>query len=694
MTLRDKCVTSHALSAVSRKVEGAAHASQLEVAIHKRREFRVASSTTRDVVIEMAAFPVPRLLGYGLASAAYRARVAPRRAITLVIVHNNNRTAATATATATAATTRCRAASVSSLRVVRRDPSISTAAAASSSSTSTTQDVNAVTETTTETSDDDAVSYLDSAARPSRFEESSWGPEDVRDVLLQAMRIQWSHGYPHTPRGYPRLTHGFHEYPAGMQAAAADRILDVLPGDSLMDPFMGSGCSLVVGMTKGRATYGIDVSPLATFVAAHRTWRPERLNETLDVMQRAADAATERKALNDAVEALNEEFKAGKDAAAVAVATAGENENEDEDASARRGEDRGDRRGGGGAAGAGGGGGGGAVPRDWRPVQRALANHIATSPDFRAREREDSDGGAEEGVAGALWFCLSVALQRSQKGRGKKRRPYKKQRNKKAAAAAAGATTGSASDSQVEAAASFAKVVEEYAARVSELSNAVPSGTPRAVVYNRDIRSMMKLDEPVDAVLTSPPYPGVYDYLSFARKVRAGSGTATAVGEVGEDVGQGEGEGGVGHQTSTAAVVSTAIIPGSDAYFHTDVPSDRSWPSQWTEGEIGARKSLRSDPYAFKETWQREQEGWLGVVAASLKTGGRAAVMVGDGANIKTQESILEAGKTVGLRGIAGVTMALTHNMEDGRVWNAARKEHLILLEKESKPDDDSAAAM
>ena len=30
-------------------------------------------------------------------------------------------------------------------------------------------------------------------------------------------------------------------------------------------------------------------------------------------------------------------------------------------------------------------------------------------------------------------------------------------------------------------------------------------------------------------MLTSPPYPGVYDYLSFARKVRAGSGNATVV---------------------------------------------------------------------------------------------------------------------------------------------------------------------
>jgi hypothetical protein len=34
------------------------------------------------------------------------------------------------------------------------------------------------------------------------------------------------------------------------------------------------------------------------------------------------------------------------------------------------------------------------------------------------------------------------------------------------------------------------------------------------------------------------------------------------------------------------------------------------------------------------------------------------------------------------LVGVATVTMALTHEMEDGRVWNAARKEHLVLLTK------------
>jgi hypothetical protein len=140
-----------------------------------------------------------------------------------------------------------------------------------------------------------------------------------------------------------------------------------------------------------------------------------------------------------------------------------------------------------------------ANPSDWRPVQRALAAHIASSPDFTAAgaagaagaaaataSSSDEDAGdvnvnragAEEGVAGALWFCLSVALQRSQKGRGK-RRPYKKQRKK----ASASATSGAATESQGEAAEAFARVVDEYCTRVGELSETVPpGGAPRGLI--------------------------------------------------------------------------------------------------------------------------------------------------------------------------------------------------------------------
>ena len=506
-------------------------------------------------------------------------------------------------------------------------------------------------------------SYLEAASRPSRFEESSWGDPEAVEVLLQAMRIQWSHGYPDTPRGYDRLTHGFHEYPAGMQAAAADRCLDCLPGTSLLDPFCGSGTSLVVGMTRGYEGFGVDVSPLAAFVAAHRAWRPSRGEETLDAMREIARVATDAAAVEKAAARLMREEEAER--------RKGDEEEEKE-------------RGGDDAAASRRGGGAGAVPRDWRPVRSALSACLSGLEDEDATTATATHplvAAAEPGVPGALRFCLSVALQRSQKSRGK-RRPYKRQRKKNAALSANDAPT-SLTPAQLEAAVKFRDVVDEYCGRVSALLRAVDPETPRATIFNTDVRDV-RLDKKVDAVLTSPPYPGVYDYLSFARKVRAGSGNATTISR--PSVGTPPTEPLIveaSDSTANAEVLDgSSIVPGSEGYFRVAVPEDRAWPKAWTTGEIGARKTLRGDPHAFKAVWQAEQQAWLAVVAASLKPGGRAAVMVGDGANIDTRASVLAAGEACGLVGVATVTMALTHEMEDGRVWNAARKEHLVLLTK------------
>ena len=190
---------------------------------HERSEReRRASQPSHD----MSAIPVPRTAAHLLASAAYKARVTTtathhhhrRRAVTVTVVNNcvaANRTAATATATAarTAANRRGGGSMVVMLNVhaltlrARRFTFTSTAAASSSASSASSS-------ASSSSSQQEESSYLEAANRPSRFEESSWGPEEISEVLLQAMRIQWSHGYPHTPRGYPRLTHGFHEYPA------------------------------------------------------------------------------------------------------------------------------------------------------------------------------------------------------------------------------------------------------------------------------------------------------------------------------------------------------------------------------------------------------------------------------------------------------------------------------------------------
>ena len=497
--------------------------------------------------------------------------------------------------------------------------------------------------------------YLETASRPSRFQESQWGPEDVCTVLLEAMRVQWSHGYPHTPRGYPRTTHGFHEYPAGMQAAAADRILDVLPGDSLLDPFTGGGTSLVVGMTKGRRTVGIDVSPLAAFVATHRTWRPGvgAEEETFEWMRHTAARVVD--GLDDAAKAVRDEDEDAK-AAKESESEKGSAEGDDGTHGVREGAKK-----------------GGGVPRAWRAARRSLASAL----DDPTAPQPPSPGLGGSTPAGALWFCLSVALQRSQKGRGKKKRGYKNQRQRTKKDFEVAIETGAAIEAEVECALSFQKCVDEYCDRVGELCEHTPGSTPAPVIVNGDVRSVSEavLDGSVTSALTSPPYPGVYDYLSFARKVRAGSGAALVDGPDG-----GGSSGGAG--SDSQETTDDANRHGTLRYFATAVPDDRNWPTDWNSGEFGSRRELRQDPRAFKDVWQEDQRAWLGVVSRALVPGGRAAVMIGDGANVDTRQSTIDAGAVVGLTHVASVSMALTHDMADGGVWNAARREHLVLLEK------------
>jgi hypothetical protein len=94
---------------------------------------------------------------------------------------------------------------------------------------------------------------------------------------------------------------------------------------------------------------------------------------------------------------------------------------------------------------------------------------------------------AEQGVYGALWFVLSVALQRSQKGRGKKR-PYKRQRQKQKSAEATSENEKEsfATPGQLEAASQFALCVDEYCDRIGELLSVTPKATPSAVLINDD----------------------------------------------------------------------------------------------------------------------------------------------------------------------------------------------------------------
>lgn len=69
------------------------------------------------------------------------------------------------------------------------------------------------------------------------------------------------------------LTHTFYRYPARFSPAFARTAIAVFsePGDVVLDPFMGSGTSLVEAIASGRHAIGSDINPLAQFVASAKT---------------------------------------------------------------------------------------------------------------------------------------------------------------------------------------------------------------------------------------------------------------------------------------------------------------------------------------------------------------------------------------------------------------------------------------
>ena len=66
-------------------------------------------------------------------------------------------------------------------------------------------------------------------------------------------------------------THCYHNYPAMMIPQIARKLIcDYRPNDALnmiLDPYMGSGTTLVEAAIKGINSVGIDINPLARFIA-------------------------------------------------------------------------------------------------------------------------------------------------------------------------------------------------------------------------------------------------------------------------------------------------------------------------------------------------------------------------------------------------------------------------------------------
>jgi hypothetical protein len=324
----------------------------------------------------------------------------------------------------------------------------------------------------------------------------------------------------------------------------------------------------------------------------------------------------------------------------------------------------------------------------WDPVKAAVVAAAAAKPE----------------LAKPLWFVYSGALQQAAKARhsprGRLLPPQFYQKNATGYAKrvrqlveAVGSTSASAIGSS-SSATDTSSDTSSNASGVATAAAAVPVVVAAPVLQRCDARSLT-LPQPVAAVLTSPPYPGVYDYLSYAREIRSKVGAAPATSD----------------DTTASTNSSSSSNDSSDSsdatalasFISTALPADRNWPSDWLTDEIGAFKSLKKDPYGFKSTWQSDHTAWIKQLMQWLQPGGRAAIQIGDGAGVCALTSTLAAASeaagcdvaahlTVGTTVEASVGSAVssgqlrllasaTLRSMPGTKWQM-RTEHLILLEK------------
>ncbi len=173
----------------------------------------------------------------------------------------------------------------------------------------------------------------------------------------------------------------------------------------------------------------------------------------------------------------------------------------------------------------------------------------------------------------------------------------------------------------------FHKKARELARRLEALRDAVPEGAPMPDVREGDARDL-HVAQPLAGVLTSPPYPGVYDYLPMQLLRHVWLGLR---------------------------------------------PDDK------IKREIGSRRAFRHDSRQGRRSWRKDTERWMWACTQALEPGGRLIVVIGDGQIgrkvLGSVEPSVEAAAAVGLTWLARASVALPNT-------DPARQEHVLLFER------------
>ena len=171
----------------------------------------------------------------------------------------------------------------------------------------------------------------------------------------------------------------------------------------------------------------------------------------------------------------------------------------------------------------------------------------------------------------------------------------------------------------------FADKAKEYIGNLRELQTLVPPGTQPAQISLADAR--FPKFKNVDTIITSPPYPGTYDYLPL-QQLR-------------------------------------------QAWFDLDMK---------VESEIGSRRSFKTTRNAYA-SWLRDTDDWMASAANALAIGGRIAIVVGEG--IQAGRSLKVARPTMNAAQRAGLKFVCCASVDRKDPATEQKKiEYIIVFEK------------
>lgn len=381
------------------------------------------------------------------------------------------------------------------------------------------------------------------------------------------------------------VTHPLHTYPARMHPGTARILLELTAGGlgegaRILDPFCGSGTTMVESRYIGAEAIGIDINPLAVMIARAKTWTVPlaRRRELQDMSDAIASASrTEVKAAR----------RSGYEGSGFRTPEGVDRKKRD------------------------------AALRNW------FAPHVRRELEFLAAAIDDAyESDAQVGTI--LKVILSSLLYKVSR-RASDTDPSKVERN-----IARGAATRL-----------FSERMRLLQAGLDELAQAAKAPLP--TIHRADARELASIVEhgTIDAVITSPPYMGTYDYRA---------------------------------QHELRLVFLGLPIDDFDS---REMGARRHF--QVGEGGGGAKA---------RAAWQASLGAVLDGIGKVLRPEGQAVIMIGDsvaaGRAVRADEDIKELATAANLQVVATAsqTRPLTSVTERHVFSGEPKREHLLLLER------------